>query len=471
MKKEVLIMKKTDSPEKRIAKDSLGEIEIDLGALFGAQTQRAINNFPISGRKMPDSFINALIIIKSVAAKTNMELNCIDDRVGEAIISACQALIEDKDFMRHFPIDIFQTGSGTSSNMNANEVIANLASEISSISIDPNDHVNFGQSSNDVIPTAIHVSAVLNTTRFFLPAFHNLIDAIEKKAESVKRYCKTGRTHLMDAMPVRLDQSLLSWSDQLIHNLNLIKSTLESLKFLAIGGTAVGTGVNTHAKFSRKFAANLSSYTDIKFSEAKNSFPLMGSQDSAVALSGQLKTMAVAIMKISNDLRWMNSGPLAGLGEITLKPLQPGSSIMPGKVNPVIPEATAMVAAEVIGNDSAVTIAGQSGNFELNVMLPLIAYNLLSSIDILTNSANLLADKAIRDFTVNESNLTKALSLNPILVTALNPIIGYGQAAKIAKKAYAEGRPIIDVAMEETDMEREDLLKLLDPIKLTKGGL
>lgn len=275
----------------------------------------------------------------------------------------------------------------------------------------------------------------------------------------------------MDAMPVRLDQSLLSWSDQLIHNLNLIKSTLESLKFLAIGGTAVGTGVNTHAKFSRKFAANLSSYTDIKFSEAKNSFPLMGSQDSAVALSGQLKTMAVAIMKISNDLRWMNSGPLAGLGEITLKPLQPGSSIMPGKVNPVIPEATAMVAAEVIGNDSAVTIAGQSGNFELNVMLPLVAYNLLSSIDILTNSANLLADKAIRDFTVNESNLTKALSLNPILVTALNPIIGYGQAAKIAKKAYAEGRPIIDVAMEETDMEREDLLKLLDPIKLTKGGL
>tara|TARA_Y100001970_G_scaffold3924_1_gene4513 strand:+ start:2128 stop:3522 length:1395 start_codon:yes stop_codon:yes gene_type:complete len=455
----------------RIAKDSLGEVEINAGSLYGAQTQRAVNNFPISGKKMPASFINSLIIIKSNAAKTNIELDCLEADVGEAIIKACQTLRDDKYFMRHFPVDVFQTGSGTSSNMNANEVIASLASEVLGKAINPNDHVNFGQSSNDVIPTAIHVSAVLQVLENLIPALQHLIDVIENKALDVKSYCKTGRTHLMDAMPIRLDQSLLGWSDQLTQNIGLIEKVLETLKKLALGGTAVGTGINTHEQFAARFADNLSAATGVKFSSVNNFFPLMGSQDSAVALSGQLKTLAVTIMKVSNDLRWMNSGPLSGLGEITLQPLQPGSSIMPGKVNPVIPEATAMIAAEVIGNDSAITIAGQSGNFELNVMLPLIACNLLSSINLLSNGIRLLADKAIKDFTVNESNLRKALRNNPILVTALNPIIGYTKAAEIAKKAYQQNRPIIDVAVEETDITLEELTKILDPIKLTKGGL
>ena len=455
----------------RIAKDSLGEVEINAGSLYGAQTQRAVNNFPISGKKMPASFINSLIIIKSNAAKTNIELDCLEADVGEAIIKACQTLRDDKYFMRHFPVDVFQTGSGTSSNMNANEVIASLASEVLGKAINPNDHVNFGQSSNDVIPTAIHVSAVLQVLENLIPALQHLIDVIENKALDVKSYCKTGRTHLMDAMPIRLDQSLLGWSDQLTQNIGLIEKVLETLKKLALGGTAVGTGINTHEQFAARFADNLSAATGVKFSSVNNFFPLMGSQDSAVALSGQLKTLAVTIMKVSNDLRWMNSGPLSGLGEITLQPLQPGSSIMPGKVNPVIPEATAMIAAEVIGNDSAITIAGQSGNFELNVMLPLIACNLLSSINLLSNGIRLLADKAVKDFTVNESNLKKALRNNPILVTALNPIIGYTKAAEIAKKAYQQSRPIIDVAVEETDITLEELTKILDPIKLTKGGL
>tara|TARA_B100000575_G_scaffold271420_1_gene252695 strand:- start:252 stop:1166 length:915 start_codon:yes stop_codon:yes gene_type:complete len=304
-----------------------------------------------------------------------------------------------------------------------------------------------------------------------MPAFRNLISAIEEKAKKLKGFCKSGRTHLMDAMPIRIDQSLHGWSDQLLNNVNLIEQNLEALKTLAIGGTAVGTGINTHTDFAKRFAEKLSADTNINFSAAKNPFPLMSSQDSIVSMSGQLRTMAVCLMKISNDLRWMNSGPLAGLGEITLKPLQPGSSIMPGKVNPVIPEATAMVAAQVIGNDSTITVAGQSGNFELNVMLPVIAENLLSSVKLLSNSAVLLAEKAIRDFTVNEENLNKTLSFNPILVTALNPIIGYSRAAKIAKRAYQERRPIIDVAVEDTEIDRDELLRILDPRKLTEGGL
>jgi len=464
-------MHKSESSAYRIEKDSLGEIEIERSAIYGAQTQRAVENFPISGLQMPSDFIEALITIKSIAAQTNMELSCIDDQVGSEIVSACRDLVNDPNFMRHFPVDVFQTGSGTSSNMNANEVIAHLASKDSSLKVDPNDHVNFGQSSNDVIPTAIHVSAVLTITRSFLPAFRSLISTIERKAKKLRGLCKTGRTHLMDAMPIRMDQSLQGWSDQLRQNVGLIEQNMEALKTLAIGGTAVGTGVNTHTDFAKLFAEKLSAHTSINFTAAINPFPLMSSQDSVVAMSGQLRTMAVCLMKISNDLRWMNSGPLAGIGEITLKPLQPGSSIMPGKVNPVIPEATAMVAAQVIGNDSTITVAGQSGNFELNVMLPVIAQNLLSSVTLLSNSAVLLAEKAIQDFTVNEENLNKTLSFNPILVTALNPIIGYARAAKIAKRAYHERRPIIDVAVEDTEIDRDELLKILDPSELTRGGL
>ncbi len=455
----------------RIVKDSMGKMEIPIGALHGAQTQRAIDNFPISGRKMPAEFIKALLLIKLNAAKANLQLKTLTDPIANAIVDACNELMEDKNLMHHFPVDVFQTGSGTSSNMNANEVIATVATKKLGDEVNPNDHVNFGQSSNDVIPTAIHVSAVLTVNGDLLPALRYLQNSILGKAEAVSEYCKTGRTHLMDAMPIRMDQSLICWADQVKNNIDQLGLVSKSLQTLALGGTAVGTGINTHPEFSSVFAENLSGNTSMSFYGASNFFPLIASQDSAVALSGQLKTTAVTLMKIANDLRWMNSGPLAGLGEITLEALQPGSSIMPGKVNPVIPEATAMVAAEVIGNDSTICLAGQSGNFELNVMLPLIAYNLLESISLLTNVSKLLADKAISTFTVNEEKLGEALHRNPILVTALNPIIGYEKAAEIAKRAYREGRPIVDIAEEDTNISREELISLLDPLKLTMGGL
>ena len=456
--------------EKRVVKDSMGVLEVDARVLYGAQTQRAIQNFPVSGRTMPEEFIRGLLYIKKNAASANEKLGCIDNSVAKAIRTSCDRLLNDADLMLNFPIDIFQTGSGTSSNMNANEVISTIASEISGQFIDPNDQVNFGQSSNDVIPTTIHVSARLGLEQKLKPALRHLIKTIEAKAEDVAGFCKTGRTHLMDAMPVRMDQTLLGWAGQLHNALQLIEATSSSLEEIALGGTAVGTGVNTHPEFSLTFARQISSELGIEFKRGKNFFALMGAQDASVALSGQLKTIAVVYMKIANDLRWMNSGPLAGLGEITLEALQPGSSIMPGKVNPVIPESVAMVAAEVIGNDATITIAGQSGNFELNVMLPIIAENLLSSISLLSNSGRLLADKAIKTFEVNEAQLQHALHRNPILVTALNPIIGYSKAAEIAKIAYRDGRPIIEVAAEHTDIEYSKLEALLDPRKLTEGG-
>jgi fumarate hydratase class II len=373
--------------------------------------------------------------------------------------------------MQHFPVDIFQTGSGTSSNMNANEVIATLASRLLGEPVNPNDHVNCGQSSNDIIPTTIHVSAALVLHEQTLPALLHLVQVIEHKAEEVHRFVKTGRTHLMDAMPVRMSQVLNGWAQQLKANIGHLQDLLPSLQALAQGGTAVGTGINAHPEFAARFSQQLSNLTHVQFTPGKNLFALIGSQDTAVAVSGQLKTTAVSLMKIANDLRWMNSGPLAGLGEIELEGLQPGSSIMPGKVNPVIPEATAMVAAQVIGNDTVITIAGQSGNFELNVMLPIIAQNLLSSLELLANSSRLLADKAIASFKVNEAKLKEALARNPILVTALNPIIGYLKAAEIAKTAYKQGRPVIDVALEHTDLSRDQLEALLDPEKLTAGGI
>ena len=457
--------------KKRIVKDSMGTMEVDEAALYGAQTQRAIDNFPVSGRKMPEEFIRALILIKKNAASANAKLGCLDASVTNAISQACDELLSDDALMVNFPIDVFQTGSGTSSNMNANEVIASIATRIGGETIDPNDQVNFGQSSNDVIPTAIHVSARLAIEQRLKPALLHLINAIEEKATSVGAVCKTGRTHLMDAMPVRMDQTLLGWASQLRQGVSLLTTGSETLQSLALGGTAVGTGINTHVDFAATFAELLSAELDVQFKPGENFFALMGSQDPAVAVSGQLKTLAVMFLKISNDLRWMNSGPLAGLGEITLQALQPGSSIMPGKVNPVIPESAAMVAAEVIGNDATVTIAGQSGNFELNVMLPVIADNVLSSISLLSNSAVLLADKAISTFQVNEAQLNNALHRNPILVTALNPVIGYLKAAEIAKIAYRDNRSIIDVAAENTGIDYAELQSLLDPHKLTEGGL
>ncbi|WP_165855803.1 class II fumarate hydratase [Marinobacter sp. JSM 1782161] len=455
----------------RIERDSMGELEVAEQALYAAQTQRAINNFPVSGRPMPEPFIRALLLAKKAAAQANARLDLLDATMGAAIGEAVDHLLAQDNLMQHFPVDVFQTGSGTSSNMNANEVLATLASRNSGETISPNDHVNYGQSSNDIIPSTIHISAALELNERVLPALAYLSDAIKAKAETVKDQVKTGRTHLMDAMPVRLDQSLLSWASQIDQNIEALKNTQPMLQSLAQGGTAVGTGINAHPEFAENFNQQLTELTGLRFTPAANLFTHIGTQDVAVSVSGQLKMTAVSLMKIANDLRWMNSGPLAGLSEIELEALQPGSSIMPGKVNPVIPEATAMVAAQVMGNDTTITVAGQSGNFELNVMLPLVARNLLESMTLIGNVSRLLADKAIATFTVNESSLKQALSRNPILVTALNPIIGYLKAAEIAKLAYKEGRPVIDVAVENTDLSREELERLLDPAKLTLGGL
>tara|TARA_Y100001956_G_scaffold81681_1_gene99984 strand:+ start:5039 stop:6439 length:1401 start_codon:yes stop_codon:yes gene_type:complete len=454
----------------RIENDSMGEVQVPKDALYQAQTQRAVNNFQFSQLAMPVAFIQALAYIKQTAALTNAQFGLLEGDIANAIADAAQSII-DGEHIDQFPIDVFQTGSGTSSNMNANEVIATLASDILGADVSPNDHVNMGQSSNDVIPTAIQVSASLTIEKQLLPALDYLASAIEKKRTEIGLVVKTGRTHLMDAMPVTFDQELGGWQFQIEQSRNSILRGLENVKALAQGGTAVGTGINADPRFASAFADNLSQVTHVQFSSSPNFFYNLSSQDAIVALSGQIKVAAVAIMKIANDLRWMNSGPLAGLGEIELEGLQPGSSIMPGKVNPVIPEAAAMASAQVIGNDTTITIAGQSGNFQLNVMLPVIAHNILESIELLTNSATSLADKAIASFKVREDNLHIALTRNPILVTALNPVIGYLKAADIAKKAYKQGRAIIDVAEEETDLDRETLQRLLDPTQLTKGGL
>ena len=455
----------------RIERDSMGELEVPSEALYSAQTQRAVMNFPVSGLRMPLSFVRSLLLAKSAAAKANVTLDQIPASIGESICDAVNTLLKSGDLLVHFPVDVFQTGSGTSSNMNANEVLATISSELAGEVVSPNDHINCGQSSNDIIPSVIHISSSIEIRETLLPALDHLVDVIKMKALEVQDYVKTGRTHLMDAMPVRLSQSLLSWASQVEEQIEAIKRIEKPLHRLAQGGTAVGTGINAHPNFATEFNKELSELTDIPFTAANNFFNYIGTQDVAVSLSGQLKSLAVSMIKIANDLRWMNSGPLAGLGEIELEALQPGSSIMPGKVNPVIPEAVAMVGAQVIGNDATITIAGQSGNFESNVMLPVIAHNLLESISILSSVSVLLADKAVKTFKVNDDKLKEALSRNPILVTALNPIIGYLKAAEIAKTAYREGRPVIDVAEELTDLSRTELENLLDPEKLTKGGI
>ena len=460
----------------RVEKDSLGEVYVPRNALYGAQTQRAVENFPISGIKMDfpftNSFVDALGLIKDAAAKSNKSLGLLSSRKANAISKAAKEVWQSKH-NDEFPLDVFQTGSGTSSNMNANEVIANLATKFSGISIDPNDDVNMSQSSNDVLPTAIKVSAFLDISNKLYPALDKLISTIEVKANSIKGSVKTGRTHLMDAMPIDFSQELNAWSSQLKNSRDTLSFLEKRLLDLPQGGTAVGTGINAHPRFSKVFAKELSKLVGKSF-KAKPSddfFQELSAQDTAVQVSGELKNLAVILMKISNDLRWMNSGPLSGLSEIELKALQPGSSIMPGKVNPVIPEAVTMVAADVIGNDVTITVAGQAGNFQLNVMLPVVAYNLLKSIAILTGGMNVLADKAIKSFKVNKKNIEAALNKNPILVTALNPVIGYAKAAEIAKKAYKENLPIIEVALAETNLTRAQLNKYLDPKKLTKGGI
>ena len=454
----------------RIERDSMGELKVPADALYGAQTQRAIDNFKISGLHLPRQFIRALGLIKSAAAQVNADLGGLKRPLAKAIRNAAEQ-VASGEFNAQFPIDVFQTGSGTSTNMNANEVIAHLATAALGREVHPNDHVNMGQSSNDVIPTAIQVSATLAVEEHLLPALVHLIAIIEKRARELKKVVKTGRTHLMDAMPVTFGQELGGWAAQLRSNSARLQDTLKRLRCLPQGGTAVGTGINAAEDFGPRIAVQLSKLGGVRFESAQNYFEGMSSQDAAVELSGQLKTLACSLMKIANDLRWMNSGPLAGLGEIELPALQPGSSIMPGKVNPVIPEAMTMVCAQVIGNDTTITIAGQAGNFQLNVMLPVIALNLLQSIEILGNAMYALADSAIAGFTVRSGHIQEALNRNPILVTALNPVIGYEKGAATAKQAYKQNRPILDVARETTGLSEAKLKQLLDPLTLTRGGV
>ena len=455
--------------EYRIERDSMGELRVPADALYGAQTQRAVDNFPISGVPMPREFIRALGLIKSAAAQANADLGHLKKTPAKAIRRAAERVAAG-EFDAHFPLDVFQTGSGTSSNMNANEVIAHVAAK-AGVKVHPNDDVNNGQSSNDVIPTAIQVSAALTVSEKLLPALAHLKKTIDQRAKELRKVAKTGRTHLMDAMPVTFGQELGGWSAQIRSGIERLQDALKRMRKLPQGGTAVGTGINADAELGPRVAAELTRLTGVKFESADNYFEGIGSQDAAVELSGQMKTLACTLMKISNDLRWMNSGPLAGLGEIELPALQPGSSIMPGKVNPVIPEAMAMVCAQVIGNDTTITIAGQSGNFQLNVMLPVVALNLLQSVELLANASRLLADKAIAGFRVREDKIKEALDKNPILVTALNAVIGYDKGAATAKQAYKEGRPIIDVALETTGLPRRKLEELLDPAALAKGGI
>ena len=445
------------------ATDSLGSVEIPSGALYRAQTQRALDNFRISGLRLPAAMIRALALLKQAGARVNARLGELDAERAAAI-DAAAAKILDGEHADQFGIDVFQTGSGTSSNMNVNEVIATLASA-EGLEIDANDHVNMGQSSNDVFPSAIHVAASLAVHEQLLVAIQNLETAIAGRSEALEDTVKTGRTHLMDAMPLSLGQEISAWGAQLKNDRYRIQAALTRLQRLAIGGTAVGTGVNTGSDFGDRVCALLRAETGIDFKPMDNRFEGIATQNSTLELSGQLRVLATSLTKISNDLRWMNSGPLAGLGEIRLEVLQPGSSIMPAKVNPVIPEAVLMVAAQVTGNDATIAVAAQSGNFQLNVMLPVIAYNLLQSIEILANSCNHLAP-VIDRFSVNQAVLAENLARNPILVTALNPLIGYRRAAEIAKRAMRENRPILDVAIEMTDIEESRLRHLLDPARL-----
>ena len=456
--------------EYRIEHDSLGEVKVPKDALYAAQTQRAVDNFPISPLSFPRQFIRAIGLIKGAAAAVNLDLGQIDAESAAAIQNA-GAEVAHGAHDAHFPLDIFQTGSGTSTNMNANEVIATLASRTLGRSVHPNDHVNMGQSSNDVIPTAIHVSAYLAVVEELLPALKHLQQTLDAKAAEVDDVVTTGRTHLMDAMPVRLSQELGGWSNQIDKGQRRLHDALSRLAELAQGGTAVGTGINAHPEFGERIAAKLAAMTAQPFRTSENYFESLSSQDASVEMSGQLKTIATSLMKMANDLRWMNSGPIAGFGEIELPALQPGSSIMPGKINPVIPEAVAMVAAQVTGNDVTITIGGQSGSFQLNVMLPVIAYNLLQSISILAGASRLLADRAIAGFAVNAERIAQLVDRNPILVTALNPVIGYELGAQIAKTAYAQERTLKEVALEMTDLSATELDELLDPRKLTEGGI
>ncbi len=449
--------------KKITVEDSLGSVKVPADALYRAQTQRALDNFQLSNLVLPVEMISALALIKQACAEVNQDLGKLDDRRAEAIRQAAGQVIDGKH-RDQFGIDVFQTGSGTSSNMNLNEVIATLASA-DGLQVHPNDHVNMGQSSNDVFPSAIHLAAVRALHENLLPAMQILESALNARSEELSDTLKTGRTHLMDAMPITLGQEISAWAALVKQDRYRIQTALTRLQQLAIGGTAVGTGINTAADFGMRVCTVLQRLTGIRFMPMDNLFAGLSTQNTALEVSGQLRVFATSLTKICNDLRWMNSGPLTGLGEIRLKALQPGSSIMPAKVNPVIPEAVLMVCAQVNGNDTTITAAAQSGNFQLNVMLPVIAYNLIQSIEILSNSCRHLTE-VINTFEVNPEALADNLARNPVLVTALNPLIGYQKAAEVAKQALAQNRPILEVAQEMTDIDVSELKHLLDPTRL-----
>jgi len=458
----------------RIERDSMGEMRVPANAYYGASTQRAVLNFPISDLRFPRPFIAALGQIKLAAVRTNLELGLIDERVARAIEQAAQEVIEGR-FDGEFVVDIFQTGSGTSTNMNANEVIANRATEIlggarGSRLVHPNDHVNFGQSSNDVIPTAIHLAALTTMEHDLLPALAELRDALAAKAEEFMPVVKTGRTHLQDATPIRLGQEFLGYTGQVERGIQRVRRAQEELAEVAIGGTAVGTGINTHPEFARRVCARLSEMTGIRVHETDNHFQAQSTLDNAVSASGALNTLAVSLMKIANDIRWLGSGPRAGIGEIELPEVQPGSSIMPGKVNPVIAESLCMVCAQVMGNHTTITIGGQSGNFEINVMMPIVAYNLLQSISLLAAAARNFARQCVRGIRATTRG-PEMVERGLAICTALAPIIGYDAAAKISKEALATGRTIREVARERTQLSDEELERILDPLKMTEPGL
>jgi fumarate hydratase class II len=439
----------------RIERDSMGEVQVPEDALWRAQTQRAVENFPISGSRLEADHVQALALVKAAAARVNGRLGVLDGEVAAAVERAALEVAHG-DHADAFPVDVFQTGSGTSSNMNMNEVLASLTAR-AGVTAHPNDHVNASQSSNDVFPTSIHVAAVRSVQGHLLPALEHLAETLEAKAEEFADTVKSGRTHLMDATPVMLGQELGGYAAIIRLGIERIGSAIPRVAALPLGGTAVGTGINTPAGFSAAVIDELATLTGLPFTEAGNHFEAQGGRDALVELSGQLRTVAVGLTKICNDLRWMSSGPLTGLAEINLPDLQPGSSIMPGKVNPVLPEATLMVCAQVIGNDAAVTVAGASGNFELNVMMPVMARNLLESVRLLGTSTRALADRCVAGITANAERMQRYAESSPSVVTPLNRYIGYENAAAIAKKAVKEEKTIREVVIEEGYVERGEL--------------
>jgi fumarate hydratase, class II len=457
----------------RVERDSMGEVKVPRDALFGAQTRRALDNFPISDLRKPRRFVEALGAIKLEAAVVNNELGMLDDGLKDAIVEAAEE-VAGGELDSAFVLDVFQTGSGTSTNMNANEVISNRAIQLlggelgSKTPVHPNDQVNMGQSSNDVIPTAIHLSALISIEQDLLPALEKLRGALQEKAGQFDDVVKTGRTHLQDATPIRLGQEFRGYAGQMERAIERMRKAQDDLSEVALGGTAVGTGVNTRPEFAARVCQRLSERFGVEVRETENHFQAQSAMDATVFTSGALKTVAVSLMKVSNDIRWLGSGPRAGIGEIALPEVQPGSSIMPGKVNPVIAESAAMVAAQVMGNDATITIAGQSGNFELNVMLPLIAYNLLQSIELLANAAENLTDQCVIGIEATERG-PELVEQGLMLATALAPVIGYDKAAEISKEAYKTGKTIREIARERSDLSEEQLDDLLDARKMTEA--